>query len=1098
MTDSISIISDAAGKKLFLLGNEAIARGAIEAEVQIVAAYPGTPSTEIAETLINLAPDLGIYAEWSVNEKVAFGVAMGAALCGVRALAVMKHVGVNVALDSIFTASYMGTRGGLVLVEAEAPGQWSSQDEQDNRYLAEETYLPMLEPSSVQEAKEMIKDAFALSEQFGHPFIIRSVTRLGHARSDVTLGEILKVKKIGNFRKDPDLVYLPAQARKGRRQMVARMAKIKQAVETLPYNHSRLIEGARLGIITSGISYSYLLEALAWLDLKDKISVLKIGTAFPLPENLIKSFLKSVPDILVVEENEPFLENHVRVIAQRSGLQSNIHGKDLVPLIGELSIRKVTEAVSKMTGVAAPIDFARIDEMVKDVESLLPFRPPSLCAGCPHRASHYAIKTACQEYQMETGIEPLKPGDIGCNALGAQAPLNNIDIASCMGGGFDLSNGFSRVSNVPVVAHLGDSTFFHSGIAPLINAVYNQAPITMIVLDNLTTAMTGSQPSPASMFNAHHEAVRIKPEDIARASGIKHVRVVDPFDLKKSIRTIKNAIKFKGPSLIVLRRPCAILDQREKKARGEKLIPYQVTQEKCLAKSPPACTAACPLHIDVRGYVKLVGQGNYDAALNLIRERLPFAGIMGRICTHPCETQCTRGEVEESISIAALKRTAADYGQGDDQDLKVEIENKEKVAIAGGGPAGLMAAYDLRRAGYQVTIFEALPVLGGMLSVGIPQYRLPREIAQNEFERILTMGIKVKLNMRVGRDIQLSDLKNDYEAVFIATGAHIGNKLDIKNNSCEGLVEGIDFLRNMALSQLVDVGKRAVIIGGGNVAIDCARSCLRIGFNQVKLVYRRDKKQMPALHEEIQAAEREGVEFVLLSNPTRIISRNNIAVAVECIRQRLGKRDSSGREKSIPIPGSEFIIDTDLIISATGEKPDLEFVKGSHLEIYVNGLLAADPLTLATNIPGIFAGGDVVTGPADVIKALAAGRKAAVSIERYFKGEPLHINREGEGPGQSLLTPKTEGADKKYRPGVITDESTKSGLGTGTEPGFSQEEAGQEAARCLACGCEVCIRDLGCPAMSVTNNEVTIDESQCPGCGLCTYVCPAEAIIKSN
>ena len=332
----------------------------------------------------------------------------------------------------------------------------------------------------------------------------------------------------------------------------------------------------------------------------------------------------------------------------------------------------------------------------------------------------------------------------------------------------------------------------------------------------------------------------------------------------------------------------------------------------------------------------------------------------------------------------------------------------------------------------------------------------------------------------------------------MATGAHIGNKLDIENNSCDGLVEGIDFLRNIALGQPVDVGKRAVIIGGGNVAIDCARSCLRLGFSQVKLVYRRGKNQMPALREEIQAAEREGVEFVLLSNPTRIITRNNRVVAVECIHQRLGKRDSSGREKPIPIPGSEFIIDTDLIISATGEKPDLEFTKESRLELSANGLLTADPLTLATSIPGIFAGGDVVTGPADVIKALAAGRKAAVSIQRYIKGEPLEINREGEGPQPSLLTPKTDGIDKEYRPGLVDGETPKSGLAAGTEPGFSKEEAGQEAARCLDCGCEVCIQDLGCPAMSVTKNEVTIDNAQCPGCGLCTYVCPADAIVKSS
>ena len=294
----------------------------------MMGAYPGTPSTEIAETLIQLSKELDIYAEWSVNEKVAFGVAFGASICGLRSLAVMKHIGVNVALDSIMTSAYYGVRGGLVLVEAEVPGQWSSQSEQDNRFLAEMAYLPMLEPSSAGEARDMIVDAFKLSEEFRHPFILRTSTRVGHAREDVTLGEISRLKKTASFKRDPgQYISLPAVTRQHRSLMVARMAKIRAAVDSWPYNQFKLAPGARLGIITSGVSYSYLLESLNWLGLQDRVSILKIGTPFPLPEKLIKNLLQSVPTVLVVEELEPFLENHIKVIAQESRLSTEIHGK---------------------------------------------------------------------------------------------------------------------------------------------------------------------------------------------------------------------------------------------------------------------------------------------------------------------------------------------------------------------------------------------------------------------------------------------------------------------------------------------------------------------------------------------------------------------------------------------------------------------------------------------------------------------------------------------------------------------------------------------------------------------------------------------------
>jgi len=586
--ERITISSDALGEKLFLLGNEAIARGAIEAGVQVAAAYPGTPSTEILETLAGVAKKFGIYVEWSVNEKVAFEIALAASLCGLRAMASMKHVGVNVAHDPLMTAGYIGAKGGLVLLSADDPWAWSSQNEQDNRYIAEQGYIPVLEPSSVQEAKDMMVDAFRLSEEFKQLFMVRSVTRISHGRSGVVLGEMSKVKRKGSFEKDRSwLVYTPVEARKNRPLMIERFERIKRAVDTFPYNRLELVDGAKLGIIACGLSYSYTLEAIKWLGLDGEISMLKIGTPHPLPEELMKRLLNSVEEVLVVEELEPFVELHVKAIAGEANIPVKIHGKDLIPLIGELSTRRVTEAIAKLTNSKLPIDFSELDKLGQEIAPILPSRPPALCPGCPHRASQYAMKVAGQRVARDYGkdVEPIYPGDIGCYTLSYLPPIESMDIDICMGAGFGIANGLAHVVESPIIAQLGDSTFFHAGIPAMINAVYNKANVTMVVLDNSATAMTGFQPHPGTGYTAlGEEAVAVKPEDIARACGVKSVEVIDPFDLKKAMDTFERAIRFDGPAVVVSRSPCTMIEQREKRGRGEKTVPYYVDQERCNMK----------------------------------------------------------------------------------------------------------------------------------------------------------------------------------------------------------------------------------------------------------------------------------------------------------------------------------------------------------------------------------------------------------------------------------------------------------------------------------------------------------------------------------
>ena len=602
----LTIGSDAPGERLFVLGNEAIARGAIEAGVQVAAAYPGTPSSEILETLAGVAKELNIYVEWSTNEKTAFEVALGASICGVRAMASMKHVGLNVAHDPVMTASHIGAKGGFVLVVADDPWAWSSQNEQDTRYVAEQGYIPILEPSSLQEAKDMMADAFKLSEQFQHLFMFRSVTRIGHGRSDIVLGAISRERRKGSFKKNPSwLVYVPRTARINKPLMLQRFEAIKKAANTLPYNELRLVDGARLGIIACGLSYSYTLEAVKWLGLENKVSILKIGTPHPLPEELVITLLKSVKEILVVEELDPFVELHIKAIAGEHNIKVKIHGKDVVPRIGELSTRKVTEAVAKLTKSKLPVDFAALDKLEQEVTPLLPARPPALCPGCPHRASFHAITAAARRVARELGegVEPIYPSDIGCYTLALNPPQQAVDTTICMGGSFGLACGMARVVEAPIIAHMGDSTFFHAGIPPLINAVYNKANITMVVLDNSATAMTGFQPHPGTGYTATgDETVSLKAEEIARACAVKFVEVVNPFDLKAATETIERAIRFPGPAVVVSRGLCAMIEIRDKKKAGVKIVPYHIDQDKCSPK--------CESCIKLLGCPAIIKQGD--------------------------------------------------------------------------------------------------------------------------------------------------------------------------------------------------------------------------------------------------------------------------------------------------------------------------------------------------------------------------------------------------------------------------------------------------------------------------------------------------------
>ncbi len=558
------------GQKMLLLGNEAIARGAIEAGMAVATTYPGTPSSEISLNFFQISRESDLYFEYSTNEKVALEVAAAAANSCVRSMCVMKHVGMNVAADTLLTLAYIGVKGGLVIVTADDPYMFSSQNEQDNRYYAKLSGIPMVEPSSVQEAKDMVAYAFDLSEELQQPVIFRTTTRINHSTAIVVFGKILKPQNKGDFTKDPfNYVTVPAVSRNLHANLLKKLEKAENVSEKSEYNLT--IGSGRWGIICNGVSYSYVADAVKDLNIEDKIKILRIGFSHPMPQTLIKSFLKDCEKVLVIEEGEPFMEETTKAFAQEEGLALSIKGKgqDLFSRLYEFNPALVRQSIAKYFNVnytpVKAIDLSDVPEV--------PQRPPSLCPGCPHRATFYAVKKASE------GMETICPTDIGCYTLGFLPPISMGDFLICMGSSIGTSCGFSKVTNKKIIAFIGDSTFFHSGIPGIVNAVFNNHNFTAVILDNGTTAMTGNQPHPGvDMKKLNLDGYnRVSIEKIVRAIGVPHVTVIRPFRVKKSIDAIKEALRFEGVSVVISKELCTLYAKSLKKTQGK---PFYVG-EKC-------------------------------------------------------------------------------------------------------------------------------------------------------------------------------------------------------------------------------------------------------------------------------------------------------------------------------------------------------------------------------------------------------------------------------------------------------------------------------------------------------------------------------------
>lgn len=560
--------------KTFLMGNAAIAMGALHAGVNLVAGYPGTPSTEILETVAK-CNDGSVYVEWSVNEKAALEVAAGASYAGARTLVTMKQVGLNVASDPLMSLAYVGVKGGMVIVSADDPGPISSQTEQDTRHFAQFAKLPVFDPSTPEEAYEMIQDAFAYSEKYGAPVLFRPTTRVCHSCADIQLHETPTVHKPEGFVKDTmRWVIFPRTSYLNHIKLEERTPVLSKDFSA--YRFNQLTGSGKLGIVTSGISYTYLQEALE--DYTGQVKVLKIATANPFPEELALQFLEGLEQVLAIEELDPVLERALTYLCGKHHLPVQIHGKldGMVQPAGENSVESVHKVLEGYLGLDA-IPAVQLPEPPQ-----MPVRPPVLCAGCPHRASFYAVKQAMK------GRKAVFSGDIGCYTLGNAMPLDMVDTCLCMGADITMAQGLHRIEPDTVnFSFIGDSTFFASGMTGIVNAVYNRTDIILMVLDNSTTAMTGHQPHPGTGMTMMHEiSPKVSIEAILRAVGLTSVETVDPLNLEQTIQAVRTAADKPGVKAIICKSPCIAVSKPAKR--------LQVDESRCVGCKQCIRELGCP------------------------------------------------------------------------------------------------------------------------------------------------------------------------------------------------------------------------------------------------------------------------------------------------------------------------------------------------------------------------------------------------------------------------------------------------------------------------------------------------------------------------
>ncbi len=574
-------------EKLFLLGNEAAVRGALEGGVSVVSTYPGTPSSEIGNVFSKIAKDAGVYFEFSTNEKVAVEVSAAAAASNLRSFAFMKHVGLNVAADSFMSIAYLGVNAGMIVLTADDPSMYSSQNEQDNRIYARLAGVPLLEPANPQEMKDFMKAGFEISEELHLPVLVRTTTRVSHMRGIVETGKVVPSKGKGFFKKAPNkYVPVPQNSRRMHKELIDKLVKAEEMAGTSEFN--RVFDfGNELAIVVSGGAFNYVMDVVEEMNLP--VKVLKLGFSYPFPEKLVKDFMKGVDKVLVVEEVDPVMEKEVLAIIGKEKLANKVFGKldNSLPRIYEYTPDIVKKGIMKVL----EMDVKEIPEIKADIP--LPSRPPVLCPGCPHRATYFSVKKAIKELGINEK-DIIFPSDIGCYTLGVQPPYETADFLLSMGASIGTGTGFAHATGQKVITFIGDSTFFHAGLPPLVNAMHNKANMIVVILDNRTTAMTGRQPSPSEPINGMGEiAPEISIANVVKGIGVEFVKTVDPYNLKSTEAAFKEALQRDGLSVIITKHPCALITDGEKRKKNF-WITFKVNQDKCTRCKVCITDLACP------------------------------------------------------------------------------------------------------------------------------------------------------------------------------------------------------------------------------------------------------------------------------------------------------------------------------------------------------------------------------------------------------------------------------------------------------------------------------------------------------------------------
>jgi indolepyruvate ferredoxin oxidoreductase alpha subunit len=571
--------------KAFMLCNEAIVRGALEADVKLYAAYPGSPTSEILDTFSEIAGEMGIKAEISTNEKVAFETAAGAAMTGLRSMSSMKSVGMNVASDSFFSLGYTGVKGGMVVVMADDPYAHSSQSEQDGRYFGPAAYVPMLEPSDPQEAKDMVRYAFELSERFGTVVLMRTVTRVNHQSGIVRLDELRRTpfRKLPWTHEPTRFITVADRARKFKAGMLERTLALEKEFETSRFNFVNSAtggEGARriagVGMVASSAGYNYAVEACRILGLG--IPVLKLGTTYPLPRALIEDFISPLKMVVVVEELSPYLENRIKALAKDVNPGLEMIGKEqgYFAEMLEYNPNIVADVMARLFDVKTPVDYQAVLERAERLKEGLALRPPTFCPGCPHRGSLYSIRKALK------GVKHIVAADIGCYSMAPLEPLRYGDTLLSMGASLGVAEGLQYSAEEPVIALIGDSTFYHAGIPGLINAIHQKANFKLIILDNAVTAMTGQQHDPGTPHDEDDDSQQgMDLEAVLKGLGVRDLTVVDAYDMKGAPGIIKEALGRPGLGVIISRRDCALYGDRNKRKKGIPILPNMVDKNAC-------------------------------------------------------------------------------------------------------------------------------------------------------------------------------------------------------------------------------------------------------------------------------------------------------------------------------------------------------------------------------------------------------------------------------------------------------------------------------------------------------------------------------------